>query len=163
MRVPRWKKNKRPAESGDFPLQITSLADVFTILLVFLLKSYASSAAFFQPGPGLSLPVTQKEGVAVQEALRIEVSSSGILLDGRFVVRDLESEESQKALTEAFRIARSKQDYLHSKNSEVAADGRLLLVVDRSLSYGKLQPALRAASLAGYGEYKFVVSTEGGQ
>jgi biopolymer transport protein ExbD len=164
MRRLTWKKQtKRFGEPGDFPLQITSLADVFTILLVFLLKSYASSAAFFQPSAGLALPSTLAEGSQLPEALRLEVLADGILLDGKFITKDLTSEQARDALKQALQLARHRQSYLRERNPELKADDRLLIVADRRLSYESLLPALRLAGAAGYGDLRWVISTEASQ
>jgi hypothetical protein len=54
-------------------LQITSMADIFTILLVFLLKSYSTGALDIAPSKGMKLPEVQLATGSV-EALKVEVS-----------------------------------------------------------------------------------------
>ena len=164
MRTMSWKKHsKRPLDSGDFPLQITSLADVFTILLVFLLKSFASSAAFFQPTAGLVIPSASQDGSPLQESLRLEVQPRGILLEGRFITGDLQTSEGKKALSQAFELARSRQNFLKERNPEFKADHRLLVIADRALPYAAVQPALQIAAATGYGDLHWVISTENTQ
>jgi len=164
MRRMSWKKQpKRVTESGDFPLQITSLADVFTILLVFLLKSYASSAAFFQPTAGLAIPASPQEGLSLPEALRLEVLKNGVLLDGKFITQDLKTEEGRQSLRQSFQLARARQAYLRERNAELKVDARLLIVADRTLPYQAVQPALSIAATAGYGDLHWVMSTETSQ
>jgi biopolymer transport protein ExbD len=155
-----WKKKTTQAESGDFPLQITSLADVFTILLVFLLKSYASSAAFIQPGPGLHLPQTRAAASVPPDALRVEVSPTGILVDGKFTARSTELGEDRRKILETLQLSRKRQEYLRERNPELKEDRRILFIADRNLTYEALRPLLSLASQAGYGEFRFVVHSE---
>ncbi|NDG85844.1 MAG: hypothetical protein EBX52_12520, partial [Proteobacteria bacterium] len=51
------RSHLRTPESGLLPLQITSMADVFTILLVFLLKGVSTDAITITPSASLRLPV----------------------------------------------------------------------------------------------------------
>ena len=46
------------SRNSTFGLQITTMIDMFTIILVFLLKSYASSAVTIDAQQGLRLPAS---------------------------------------------------------------------------------------------------------
>lgn len=62
------KKNpflKKKKSSEEMTIQITSMADIFTIILVFLLKSYSTSAVNITPSNGLKLPTAQAAEVQV--------------------------------------------------------------------------------------------------
>src|SRR6185312_5897253 len=73
-------KSRRGSE--EMSLQITSMADIFTILLVFLLKSYSTSALAVQPAKGMSLPQAQAGEQSV-EALKIMVSENSVEVEGQ--------------------------------------------------------------------------------
>jgi hypothetical protein len=49
---------KRRAPHEEMSLQITSMADIFMILLVFLLKSLSSGTIQIAPSKGLQLPIS---------------------------------------------------------------------------------------------------------
>ncbi len=66
----------------DVALQITSMADIFTILLVFFLKSYTTGAMSINPSKGVQLPAAQV-GEANIDALKVEVSDSGVQVEGK--------------------------------------------------------------------------------
>jgi hypothetical protein len=61
-------------------IQITSMADIFTIILVFLLKSYATSSIQIQPSPGLKLPIADSADAQL-EAIHVEVSERSVQID----------------------------------------------------------------------------------
>src|SRR5437868_652994 len=73
-------------QSEEMALQITSMADIFTIILVFLLKSYATSAVNVTPTAGLLLPEAHA-GDAPIEAVRVEISKEAVQVDGLPVVK----------------------------------------------------------------------------
>jgi len=77
----RFLRKKKKPQSTEMSLQITSMADIFTILLVFLLKSYAVGALEVQPSRGLKLPTAQKSDLA-ESRLALEVSENSVQLDG---------------------------------------------------------------------------------
>src|SRR5215210_3114047 len=70
----------------DVALQITSMADIFTILLVFLLKSYSAGVVGVSPDKNVQLPVA-KGGDQAVEALKVEVSNGSVLVEGKPVAR----------------------------------------------------------------------------
>ncbi|MGE0616229.1 MAG: hypothetical protein AB7P04_11375, partial [Bacteriovoracia bacterium] len=75
-----FKKKKRSHASGDdFSLNITSLADVMVIILVFMLKSFSAGAISVTPAPGIELPVADVKGPEY-DALKIELSQDAVLV-----------------------------------------------------------------------------------
>ncbi|MFH1942483.1 MAG: biopolymer transporter ExbD [bacterium] len=83
--IPSHKKRHR-ANSGEVRLQLTSMMDMFTILLVFLLKTYSTHGQLINPSQDLTLPTS-----AVQHppelGLDVTVSSDWILVNGKPVER----------------------------------------------------------------------------
>ncbi len=76
---------KRQPKSGDMALQITSMADVFMMLLVFLLKNYSTSVANITPTGEIRLPVAGNTDT-IKDALKLEVTRDAILLDQKAVI-----------------------------------------------------------------------------
>ena len=72
------RKNKREPEV-DF-LNITAMLDLMTIILVFLLKSLASSSASIPQSQDLALPTSLMQGEPSQEGIVVVVSKSQILV-----------------------------------------------------------------------------------
>src|SRR5262244_3024701 len=77
---------KSKTQSEEMALQITSMADIFTIILVFLLKSYATSAITVTPTAGMLLPEAHAGDTSV-EALKVEISQNAVQVDGQPVVK----------------------------------------------------------------------------
>jgi biopolymer transport protein ExbD len=72
------RKNKKDPEI-DF-LNITAMLDLMTIILVFMLKSLASSSASIPQSQDLTLPTSLMQGEPSQEGVVVVISKSQILV-----------------------------------------------------------------------------------
>src|SRR5437763_25035 len=77
---------KKKKLNEDLTLQITSMADIFMILLVFLLKNYSTNLATISPTEGTRLPVSAESQGTIKEALKVEVSKDFITMDQKQIV-----------------------------------------------------------------------------
>jgi biopolymer transport protein ExbD len=75
----------RPAPRPASTVPLTSLVDMMTILLVFLLHNFSVDGQIVTPSADLELPPSSSV-VAARPALRVEVSTVGINVEGRPVV-----------------------------------------------------------------------------
>ena len=76
---------KKTLGSPDMTLNIASMVDIFSVLLIFLLKSYAGGDFALSPTKGVQLPVATTEG-RPKPALTLEISETGVQLDNQFTV-----------------------------------------------------------------------------
>lgn len=84
-RVVRAKLRRR-AEPEHFGLNIYPMMDMLTILLVYMMAMFAtSSAAAVQESSELRIPYSTSK-VEVAEALGVQISRSGIVVDGKPVL-----------------------------------------------------------------------------
>ena len=132
-------------------LQITSMMDMFTIILVFLLT-------FFDPGQAdtsvLVLPTVAASG-AEKPGIRIEIRKDAIAVDGVEVVT-LDGNGGLEDSTE--RIGRVLLAVEQSLEGE-ANDGGLGVAIDRSVPYAVVADVLASANAAGFNDYRFVVES----
>lgn len=83
---PRLARQARKARGGgEAKLNITSMMDMFTIILVFLLKSFSTQGQLVTPATGLLLPTSTVERNA-NPALSIRISSTTIAVEDKLVV-----------------------------------------------------------------------------
>jgi biopolymer transport protein ExbD len=80
-------KSKAVSRAGDkkSALNLTSMIDMFTILVVFLLKSYSAEGALVTVSDALTLPKARSEQ-RVELKLEIQVTNQVIVVDGDPVV-----------------------------------------------------------------------------
>lgn len=158
-------RSSRQKLNEQMDLQITSMADIFTILLVFLLKTYSATSIGVNIASDVSLP-SATTGTAPVEVLKLEISSQAVTIDGhpsalldqfRFARADLDSSGASRALLKDLARERKRQLEIARQNADVQPDARLLVLADRKAPYGTIRAALRSAAANGYTDYKLVV------
>lgn len=139
-------------------MDITSLLDILTILLVFLLKSYNAS--------DLKLDLTGKLEMANSEAREITKyapvvqvnKESRVFLDNKEIGR-LPASGEMTELTEALKLAKDKlaKSNLKKMEKQKVNEDLVNLVFDRDMDYGIVQRVMNDSALAGYSQFKFIV------
>ena len=162
----RDRFEKPHQENDEVSLQITSMADIFTIILVFLLKSYSSMN--ITPSPGVTIP--QGIGGSPQvEALKLEVSQDAVLVENKpitslqdyhFSKQDLLENRSSRTVVQSLTGERKRQELIAQSNPTVKVDSKILIIADQKTPYSTLKTVLASAALTGYTDYKLVVITK---
>jgi biopolymer transport protein ExbD len=155
---------KRP-QNEDMALQITSLADIFVIILVFLLKSYATGATSISPSSGMLMAEANAPDTAV-EALKVEISEHSVSVEGqpvaelkgfKFDASDINANNSSKLLSKALERERQRQLLIAKANSAVQVDPKIIVVSDQRTPYVTVKSVLASAALNGYTDFKLAV------
>lgn len=161
----RAARLRRRQSEGTFALQITSMIDIFTIMVFFLLKSYSTSSAVDAGAPSeIRLPSSISEAAPV-ESLKVMVSRSGIfvdnlkvveLKDGKIGKESTEDNDPQfiKALFEALDKQAQKSKDIAAVNEDVKFEGKIVMQADESLNYELLKKVMYTATLAGFNDLK---------
>ncbi len=152
------KKKHRP--SDEMSLQVTSMADIFTILLVFLLKGYATNAVTVLPSQGVRIPAAN--GVALNtEALQIEISESAILVANEKVSTlknyRFAGDVKNSGLLAALDKEKKRRTLISQANDAVKDDGKVIIVSDEKVPYGTLKAVLNSTAIHGYTDVKLAV------
>jgi len=153
--------------SSAFKIQITSMVDMFVILLVFLLKSFSTSPVQINPDKNLTLPESTSQ-TDPQDVVKLIVSKGAIFVEDRKVIdlvsgdlkdEDKDKSDSQfiKALFEELDAQAKKTRSIAAVNETVEFDGKILMQADRDLPYEILQKVLYTSMLAGYADMKLAV------
>ena len=138
-------------------LQITSMADIFTILLVFLLKGIASDALTISPSNGTKLPAGVNTTALSESALQVELSDKGILIEKEFVTG---YQNFEKPFNERLGKERERQTLIAKSNDTVKDDARAILLSDQNVPFSTMKLVLRTLAKNGYSEVKFGVIKE---
>ena len=87
MANPRLARQARQSRGGshEVKLNITSMMDMFTIILVFLLKSFSTQGQLVTPATGLLLPTSTVER-NTDEALSVKISRTTVTVEDRVVI-----------------------------------------------------------------------------
>src|ERR1700683_1108679 len=157
----------RRNQEGTFALQITSMIDMFTIILVFLLKSYASSSVDIAVNQNMVLP-SSTASMAPGEALKLAVSKTGIYVDDKEVAKienglilkdylDSKDEKFIRPLYDALKAQADKSKAIAKQNTDMNFEGKVIFQADQGLDYKLLRKVMYTSSFAGYTDFKFAV------
>ena len=146
---------------STFSLNITSMTDMFTIMLVFLLQTYSTSDVQLNPEKDVRLPASASM-LNPTEAVKISLSTNSLKLDDTvianvkdadFLPQDLEEKDTnfiKPLFSQLEKIAKAESEKEHIR------DGRILLQADRELPYATLRKVMYTASMAGFPQLKLV-------
>lgn len=160
----------RGKKTQVFDIDITSLLDILTILLVFLLQSYNSSGVIINVPKDIELPRSASESLN-NFGVNIQVSKSQIWVDDAEVVNAETADKTQLYDEGGRRIVPLYNELIKIKETikqseKLSPDAKKFsgvanLVVDKSLKYNYLKRVMYTCAAAGFKEFKFVVLTNG--
>lgn len=146
-------KNREPVD-----VDITSLLDILTILLVFLLKSYNASDLKLDLQKNLEMADSDARAMT-RYAPVIQINKEArVFLNNKEIGR-LPASGEMPVLTEALKKAKAG---IEADNSKKAANQQtntelVNLIFDRDMDYAVVQRVMHGSALAGYSQFKFIV------
>jgi biopolymer transport protein ExbD len=160
--IPSLKKRHK-TDPGEARLQLTSMMDMFTIILVFLLKTYSTQGQLISASQDLTLPSSKIEKPA-EVALDVTVSKDWILVNGKPVesTPNLESMSGyiipllQGELLKYAREAEKMEELYGAKFS-----GKVTIQGDKDLSYKTLIKIMATCGQSRYPNMRLIVYREG--
>lgn len=142
----RLRFNKKT--NSSFTLNITSMTDMFTIMLVFLLQTYSTNSYEVKPQMGLRMPTSIAEKTP-EDAPMVSFSKDTLSLNDKTIltaknfILPMESIEQgeiiKPLLTNLQKIKSLKKD----KNE-------IILQIDKDCPYPNVKQVLSTASVAGF-------------
>lgn len=169
----------------DFELQLTSMMDVLIIIVVFLLKSYATTTSAFTTVPGMKLPISASQDIP-PDSLQVIITPESMtfenerILDFVRTASDAGSDEGGYAfkasdldeggrriipLYDALMKARDKSELLRAKSKERDAQGKplpfvgqLAIQADKRVQYDTIRRIMYSAAAAGYRTFRFLAT-----
>ena len=161
----------------DASLNINSMMDMMTIILVFLLKSYSTTDVSVAPSENLQLPFSSAEK-APEMSVNLVVEKGQLVVDGvpvmaltkvpdpdkpgKDTVAVPEDEMRGQTITKLYDRLLEKAEAAKklgdsSGNPDLAFKGRILLQVDKDMPFSVLRSVMYTAGQAQFGEFKFVL------
>jgi biopolymer transport protein TolR len=152
-----WKKSGSKKKSGDISLNITAMADIFVVLLVFLLKSYATGAMAVTTTAELNLPMAKNQNQAV-EATKIEISATHLVVEGQPIV---ELQDFKFPMDDLLPVGISKKLFEtlkeHKEKSLDPENTNVIILADKDVPYSSLKVILTSAAGSGLTNFKLAV------
>lgn len=161
--VSKLHRKKRPMKrSQTVRLQLTSMMDMFTIILVFLLKTYSTQGQLINPSDDLTLPSSTTQQ-APQLGLDVTVSSDWILVNGKAVEKTSTANELNGYIIPALHneLQRYAQKAVEMKERYGAEySGKVTIQGDKNLPYKILIKIMATCGQSNFPNLRLVVYQE---
>lgn len=145
---------KREREAVD--VDITSLLDILTILLVFLLKSYNASDLKLDLQKGIEMADSDSKHMT-RFAPVVQINKEAkVFLNNKEIGR-LPASGEMGALTAKLKEERAKMENDNKVKNMKYNTELVNLVFDKDMDYGVVQRVMHDSALAGYSQFKFIV------
>jgi biopolymer transport protein ExbD len=155
---------RKRREHGDdiLGLNLTAMMDMFTIILVYLIKVYASAPENLTLNDDLRPPASTAPGT-ITPAVRVMIAKSGILVDDRVVMQfnnwqgvGGDAASPYMPLREALEKRVDTIRAIESKGGS-PFDGMLMVVADGDTPYDVIGKVLDQAGRSQFTSYRLVV------
>lgn len=152
--APTKRRAVRARKPSLLVLNITSMLDMFTILIIFLLKSYSAEGLIITIPADLQLPYSTTQ-TSPEPGLVVEVSEEALMVDGIALDVDLQEVAASDRLIidplYELLVARARQyEEISRINPNAEFTGRLILEGDRQIPFRLLKKILYTCGQAGF-------------
>lgn len=152
-------------------LMLTSLLDMFTIILIFLIVSFEAEDYDFKLNSDITLPDSSARSV-LKPAVDIAITPTALIVDkkevgklekGRFTTEEYDSGEVKplvEVLKKRYEVIKSATEDEETEVPEgEEAEDKMIIVVqaDKSLDYDTIYLVLRSSALAGFTKYRLAI------
>jgi biopolymer transport protein ExbD len=144
------------ADGGTFRPQLTSLVDVMTILLVFLIKSFSVEGTIVTPSPDLQLPLSTAKRPP-KPVCTIEISKARIVSDGQVIAQTGPVAEQDSMIIPALYDWMIDQK-IKSLDSSKTRD--VLIQSDKEIHFAVIKKVMFTCSKAGFEDFSVLVLEE---
>lgn len=143
---------------------VTSMIDIFTILLVFLLKSYSAEGHLVQLAESIKLPSSTAQQ-QVEMAVAVGFNDDKLYVDGGLLIENIQPYvASDELLIEPlYAVLMDKASHLKAvaaENPEIDFTGEIVLQGDREVPFRLLKKVIFTAGQAEYVNQSLAVFQE---
>jgi len=161
----RWKK-----PNSKSSLNITAMMDMFTIILVFLIKSYSADGSLLTNADDLVLPNSESKKKPSDVNLQIAVTPDMILVDNQPVVptadaSNISQEENDPIITlleDRLKLAMAMEEEMVRVGALNAVQGKIIVQVDKNIDFDVLFKIMNTCGKSGYNDMNFAVMERDG-
>ncbi len=162
LRFVRAHGSSKKAVNAD--LNLTSMVDMLTILVVFLLQTFSASGELLSVNRNIVLPDAHNFK-ALEQAPIIAVSSDAVTLNGEM---EADANDLNQQNTSDFKITKLHDDLVTLKNnykllhpSDTAGYNTVIVQADKNVDFKVIKKVMFSCSLAGYANVNFAVQAKG--
>ncbi len=156
-------KRKRRKRDAVFTLRLTSMIDMFTILLVFLLKNFSAESQMPVMTNDLRLPTSTAQKIP-ETASVIGLTREWVLLDGKKMARVSDVINSKtlliKNLYMELKAKRLIAERLSTLDEKLKFRGEITIQGDKDLPFQLLKKVMYTCGQVGYNNMQLAVNQE---
>ncbi len=145
----------------SFTLNITSMTDMFTILLVFLLQSFAAGEVNIDAAEGVRLPSSTTEKNPVN-GVKLSISPTELKIDQKLLAKvsnnTIEASAIDSSDSNFIKPLFDQLEAVNKADPKLAKMGKILLQADESLPYSTVRKIMYTASMAGFPNVKLITT-----
>jgi biopolymer transport protein ExbD len=147
-------KGKRSLAAG---LMLTSMIDMFVILVIFLIQNFSASGEILFISKDISLPKA-KQTSALDRAPVVAISPATVVLEGEKVenVPDLQTRQEEDVPELSRRLAELKEQ-ARSMRPDAPFDPHIIVQAHEGIDFGVVRRVLLACAVEGYTDVRFAV------
>ena len=154
------KKKKRRSRLTETTLSLTSMMDMFTIILLFLLVNYSAEGIVVTDPKKLSLPLSTSQKTPIRK-LDIQITVEDIIVEGVKVMNTKDAMESQdysiKPLLDSLNENTKKVEFIAKNNPSFKFTGEVMIQGDKGIPFILLERVMYTCGQAGYGSISLAV------
>ena len=163
MKTSRRMKRMGRSKKKTPGMNLTSLMDVFTILVFFLLTNSASTEVM-EPPKVITLPASVVE-TKPRETVVVLVTESNILINGKVVADTLEVADTKAIVIENIKTAlvQTRKNVIGVRTRRAPETPEVTILAHKTIPFKVLKKVMSSCTSAGYGKISLAVIQKASQ
>jgi biopolymer transport protein ExbD len=156
------RRRRRARGSSVVKLNITSMIDMFTLMVVFLIQNYSAQGQLVTPAEGLQLPKSSVEKNAAV-ALNVQISQGSIIVENQVVLNKTQYEalltQKEFMVEPLFKALKKFSDEAKKSSKMFGTEysGKIAIQGDIEIPYNVLTRVMYTCGQSGYPNMNLVV------
>jgi biopolymer transport protein ExbD len=153
-------------ERAKLALSMTSIMDMMTIILCYLIRSFAAEGQLMTNSDNLILPLSTSRTSPSAVNLGISITSDWILVDNTPVVRTAEVRKQEAMeitpMIEKLQVAMAQEERMVKIGMASRVTGEAVVQADKNIEYDIIFKTIFSCGQVGYNHVKFAVMSKEG-
>ena len=152
------KKFSRGKKNGYAGLMLTSLVDMFTLIVIFLLQNFSASGEVLYMSKDVKLP-DAAHGVQIERAPVVTVSNDSLTFDGKLIAQTSDLEKGDvlniPELEDSLREEKRRYEQIHANDPDHPFKGLVNVQADRKIAFKVIKRVMFSCNSSGFGNINF--------
>ncbi len=151
----------------DVPFSLTSMMDMMTIILVFLIKNVDTEGQLITQAQNLVLPVSTSKVQPKEVSLGVTIDNQYVVVDNQKIISTpdvLAQSDLLIAKVDSVLKERRQTEQEHNLKAGLPADeaGNIIIQIDKNIPYDVMYKVMATCGFSGYTNIAFAVLMKNG-